>query len=94
MYPVRVVEAVLARDSVDSDNESDEARVAVSLAGTAEEIEFPSNKIVGLVAVVAKAGTPEANKPPIVKETESANANGLIAKICDFMFTPVEWNYI
>jgi hypothetical protein len=75
------VVAVRARDSVDTDKESAETRVAVSVAGIVAEIEFPSNTMVGFDAVVANAGTPKANRPPIVKETDSATATGLSFRV-------------
>ena len=80
--------AVLARDSVDNDKESAETRVAVSVAGIVAEIEFPSKSIVGFDAVVAKAGTPRPNRPPIVRETERATAIGLSFRVCVCILTP------
>jgi hypothetical protein len=71
------VVADLARDSVDNDKESAETRVAVSVTGIVAAIEFPSKTMVGFDAVVANAGTPRPNRPPIVRETETATAIGL-----------------
>ena len=82
------MDAVLDRDSVDNDKESAETRVADCVAGIVAEIEFPSNTMVGLVAVVARAGTPKLNKPPIVREIARATAVGLFLKVCVFMLTP------
>ena len=83
------MDVVLERDSVDNDKESAETRVADSVAGIVAEIEFPSNTMVGLDAVVAIAGTPKANKLPIVKETDIATAIGLLLKVCICILTPV-----
>jgi hypothetical protein len=85
---VREVVADLARDSVDNDKESAETRVAVSVAGIVVEIEFPSKTIVGFDAVIAKAGTPKANMPLIVRQTERATAIGLSFRVSACTLTP------
>ena len=55
-YPVRVVTAVRARDSVETLRESAETLVAVSVAGTVVAKVLPSKTMVGLVEAVADEG--------------------------------------
>jgi hypothetical protein len=88
VYPVRVVVAVRARDAVDNAKESAETLVADSVTGIVADIEFPSNTMVGFDAVVAKAGTPKANMPQIVRQTERATAIGLSFRVGVCILTP------
>jgi hypothetical protein len=88
VYPVRAVVAVRARDSVDNAKESTETRVADCVAGIVAEIAFPSKTIVGLDAVVAKAGTPKANMLPIVRANERVTDIGLSFKVSACILTP------
>ena len=53
VYPVRVVEVVLARDAVEIDRESDEALVEASVAVTEVAKVLPSKMIVGVAASAA-----------------------------------------
>jgi hypothetical protein len=81
-----VVDDVLVRDSVERDSESAETLVADCKAGTEVARKFPSNKIVGLEAVVARAGNPGPDMPAIAIEMDSATASGLLFKLCAFIF--------
>ena len=53
VYPVRVVEVVLARDAVEIDRESAESLVEASVAGTEVAKVLPSKMIVGVAASAA-----------------------------------------
>jgi hypothetical protein len=89
VYPLRVVTAVRARDSVESLRESAETRVAVSVAGTGVARVFPSKTIVGLAAVVAKAGVPKPKTPEMAREMIAAIATGFPVSDCVCMITPL-----
>lgn len=81
-----MVDDVLVRDSVERDSESAETLVEDCEAGTEVARKFPSNTIVGLEAVVARAGNPGPDIPAIAIEIDSATASGLLFKLCVFIF--------
>ena len=81
-----MVDDVLVRDSVERDSESAETLVADCEAGTEVARKFPSKTIVGLEAVVPRAGNPDPEMPAIAIEMANATANGLLFNLCVLIF--------
>ena len=89
VYPVLVVAAVLSSDPVETRRESEEIRVELSVAGTEIARVFPSKIMVGLSAVVARAGAPKPNTPEMAREMMTAIAEGFLVSDCVRMITPL-----
>jgi hypothetical protein len=82
------VDAVRAKDSVDSERESEETLVADSEAGTDTARLFPSKMIVGLDAVEAWAGCTRPDIPRTVRAKVKTIAKGLYCVFFEIMSFP------
>jgi hypothetical protein len=80
---------LLASDSVESLSELSETRVAVSVAGVVSPKVLVSKTIVGLAAVVARAGTPKPKTPEMAREMIAAIATGFPVSAGVRMITPL-----
>ena len=80
---------LLASDSVESLSELSETRVAVSVAGVVSPKVLVSKTIVGLAAVVAKAGVPKPKIPEMARETITAMDSDYLVSTCVRMITPL-----
>jgi hypothetical protein len=93
VYPVLVVEVVLARDAVESARVSP-TRFAVSVGGNVPARVLPLKIIVGVEAVVARAGAPKPKTPAKTSETVRATAVDLPWITTVFIFYPSTINCV
>jgi hypothetical protein len=89
VYPARVVDRVLASDSVETRRESVVMRSEVPVARTVVAKVFPSKIMVGFCGVSARAGAPKPSTPEIAREMMTAIAAGFLVSDCECMITPL-----